>query len=146
MLKEHFSAGLTEAIESVFLISKSNSAFVNYRTNATLVYALGKFHNSTFGGNRLACRLRKAAGDVELRSASKKFEPTLRKESLKMSEGGDQGHRMRTNVESEVTDRTRKRFFIMKSLAAEDLASSVRDRRWITQSHNEAALKEASEV
>jgi len=38
------------------------------------------------------------------------------------------------------------RFFIMKSLAVEELLWSVRDGYWVTQLHNEMALNEAFKV
>ena len=57
MLKDHFSPEATDNIGSVFLISRSNCAFVNYRTNSARLDALSRFHDSRFGGVRLACRL-----------------------------------------------------------------------------------------
>src|SRR4051812_40979147 len=58
-LKDHFSQDATDDIESVFLISKSNCAFVNYRSAAACAAALARFHDSRFQGARLVCRLRK---------------------------------------------------------------------------------------
>lgn len=58
-LKDHFSREATNDIESLFLISKSNCAFVNYRTEAACTAAMGRFQDSRFHGVRLVCRLRR---------------------------------------------------------------------------------------
>jgi len=58
-LKDHFSREATNDIESLFLISKSNCAFVNYRTEAACTAAMDRFHDSRFHGVRLVCRLRR---------------------------------------------------------------------------------------
>jgi hypothetical protein len=58
-LKDHFSREATNDIESLFLISKSNCAFVNYRSEAACTAAMGRFHDSRFHGVRLVCRLRR---------------------------------------------------------------------------------------
>ncbi|KAH0394696.1 hypothetical protein KCU89_g11092, partial [Aureobasidium melanogenum] len=52
-LKDHFSREATKDIESLFLISKSNCAFVNYRTEAACAAAMVRFHDSRFQGVRL---------------------------------------------------------------------------------------------
>ena len=44
-LKDHFSRDATKDIESLFLISKSNCAFVNYRTEASCTAAMHRFHD-----------------------------------------------------------------------------------------------------
>ncbi|RMD44354.1 hypothetical protein DV735_g819, partial [Chaetothyriales sp. CBS 134920] len=49
-LKDHFSSEATDDIESVFLISKSNCAFVNYKTEASCTAAMVRFHDSRFQG------------------------------------------------------------------------------------------------
>lgn len=60
-LKDHFSRDATKDIESLFLISKSNCAFVNYRTEAACAAAMTRFHESRFHGVRLVCRLRRGS-------------------------------------------------------------------------------------
>ena len=57
-LKDHFARDAREDIESVFLISKSNCAFVNYRSEKACAAAMTRFHGSLFNGVRLVCRLR----------------------------------------------------------------------------------------
>jgi hypothetical protein len=58
-LKDHFSSGATQDIESLFLISKSRCTFANYRSEATCQTAMQRFHRSSFHSIRLICRLRK---------------------------------------------------------------------------------------
>lgn len=58
-LRDHFSREATNDIESLFLISKSNCAFVNYRNEAACAAAMIRFHDSRFQGVRLVCRLRR---------------------------------------------------------------------------------------
>ena len=60
-LKDHFSRDATREIESLFLISKSNCAFVNYRTEAACTASMTRFHDSRFHGVRLVCRLRRSS-------------------------------------------------------------------------------------
>ena len=74
-LKDHFSRDATRDIESLFLISKSNFAFVNYRTEAACIAAMNRFHDSRFHGVRLVCRLRRGS------SASPNF-PTAADSSI----------------------------------------------------------------
>src|SRR6201996_5238392 len=63
-LKDHFAREATEDIESVFLISKSNCAFVNYKTEASCAAAMTRFHDSRFQGVRLVCRLRRGSAST----------------------------------------------------------------------------------
>jgi RNA recognition motif-containing protein len=54
-LKDHFSRDATSEIQSLFLISKSNCAFVNYRSELACVAALDRFNGSRLHGARLVC-------------------------------------------------------------------------------------------
>ena len=47
------------------------------------------------------------------------------------------------NMKAPVENNAKRRFFVMKSLATEDLEVSVLNGRWVTQEHNETALNEA---
>ena len=58
-LKDHFSYQATGEIESVFLMAKSNCAFVNYDTQDACVAAVDRFNHSLFGSVRLLCRMRR---------------------------------------------------------------------------------------
>ena len=156
-LKDHFSRDAFKDIESVFLISKSNCAFVNYRTEAACAAAMTRFHDSRFHGVRLVCRLRRtpaspAAGvpvapaallpsivqsQTAMESIAQNREISSKAEELAKDEVGP-------NEDSSVT-RT-NRYFIMKSLTVEDMELSLRNSIWATQAHNEDALNKAFEV
>lgn len=157
-LKDHFSRDATADIESVFLISKSNCAFVNYKTEAACADAMTRFHDSRFHGVRLVCRLRRTpaaaqvpgvpTGPAALASTSPQNQTAIesitqnREESSKAveqaateaSRSGDQIGKIST------------KYFVMKSLTVEDMELSVRNGIWATQSHNEEALNRAYEV
>ncbi|KAI9717550.1 MAG: hypothetical protein M1812_004691 [Candelaria pacifica] len=156
-LKDHFSKEATEDIESVFLISKSNCAFVNYRSEESCAAAMSRFHDSRFGGVRLVCRLRRssaspvagvptgpasaltqvpheisspAAVKGEIRESSKSLEKEVTGTAEEMPEK---------------TEIAKERFFVVKSLTVEDLELSVRNGIWATQTHNEGSLNAAFE-
>ncbi|TIA45895.1 hypothetical protein D6C79_05374 [Aureobasidium pullulans] len=74
-LKEHFSREATKDIESLFLIAKSNCAFVNYRTEAACMAAMERFHDSRFQSVRLVCRPRR--GNPNGGSFSSTPDPTV---------------------------------------------------------------------
>jgi hypothetical protein len=177
-LKDHFSRDATNDIESVFLIAKSNCAFVNYRSEAACVAAMTRFHDSRFHGVRLVCRLR--------RGAAAPSSSTPVKDSLSPSPAGtlavtpesastpnatspgiapsdellgptiarSRSHNSavaaspsRTEIDQSPASDTKvpEKFFIVKSLTAQDLEASVRNGIWATQSHNEETLNRAYE-
>ncbi|KAJ5328971.1 hypothetical protein N7452_009361 [Penicillium brevicompactum] len=158
-LKDHFSQDATLDIESVFLISKSNCAFVNYKSAAACVAALARFHDSRFQGVRVVCRLRKGftvpgsgvAGSVGMVGGSvpSREDATPATADPPPTLGGDvpelslaapaTGH---DPPPARVVDR----YFIVKSLATEDLELSKISGIWATQSHNEAAMNQAYET
>jgi len=173
-LKDHFSREATEDIESVFLISKSNCAFVNYRTEAACMSAMSRFHDSRFHGVRLVCRLRRGSAapslsvttpDVISESASP--EPTLvvtpqsreqvespetsrsRPADVTTTPTGETAGPSETTIAAPSTippgTRVPEKYFIVKSLTAQDLEASVRNKVWATQSHNEEAFNRAYE-
>jgi hypothetical protein len=151
-LKDHFSRDATSDILSVFLISKSNCAFVNYKTEESCSAATTRFHDSRFQGVRLVCRLRRTSFNpatgvptgpsVAFESPSAVVEPVPETENA-LSEPG-----ISTEVKDDVigTPLAKDKFFIVKSLTVEDLELSVRNGVWATQSHNEEALNKAYEV
>ncbi|KFX92393.1 hypothetical protein V490_05411, partial [Pseudogymnoascus sp. VKM F-3557] len=49
-LKDHFAQDATEDILSVFLMSKSSCAFVNYKTEEACAAAMARFHDSRLKG------------------------------------------------------------------------------------------------
>jgi hypothetical protein len=165
-LKDHFSRDATREIQSLFFISKSNCAFVNYRTEDACVAAMNRFHDLRFHGVRLVCRLRRgsAAGlspnnptlpeslatrpsnDSPATSISPVFVDEL---AIPTIVGGGQTKTPPTArqdgnlVGNDSTPRVSEKFFILKSLTVQDLEASLQNGIWTTQSHNEKALNEA---
>jgi hypothetical protein len=157
-LKDHFSRDATKDIESLFLISKSNCAFVNYRTEASCAAAMHRFHDSRFSGVRLVCRLRRSSAPAsgvptapsamigQQKIASRP--PTPMQDSVtdaltedavnSPSHNGVEDHRSSAD--------TATKYFIVKSLTLQDLELSVRNGIWATQSHNEDVLNKAFRV
>jgi hypothetical protein len=127
-LKDFFSAGATDDIESVFLIYRTCCAFVNYRTEAACLQAMERFHDAWFQNVRLVCRLRRGS------NAATGVPAGPRGTGVVAPRGGEE------------EARGRDRIFIVKSLTVEDLDASVRSGVWATQSHNEAVLNDAYEV
>lgn len=129
-LKDYFSRDATADIESVFLISKSNCAFVNYKSEASCDAAMKRFHETRFQGVRLVCRLRRggsaspAPQQIETQVASQ----------------------IQASVPLQPEERVKEKYFVVKSLTLEDLERSVQSGVWATQAHNEEALSKAYEV
>lgn len=154
-LKDHFSRDATKDIESLFLISKSNCAFVNYRTEAACTAAMHRFHDSRFQGVRLVCRLRRSSVPASgvptgpsamVRRNSPAASPPQSPQAPQadgivhepsehaLSSGAPDGaHKPEANA----------KYFILKSLTLQDLELSVRNGIWTTQSHNEEILNKA---
>ena len=157
-LKDHFSRDATRDIESLFLISKSNCAFVNYRTEASCAAAMHRFHDSRFYGVRLVCRLRRSSAPASgvpigpsamsgsRESSTSPQRSPQRPEGEEVAEEPSKTGEETTGSESAITSRVGEKFFIVKSLTLQDLELSVRNGIWATQSHNEEALNKAYEV
>ena len=161
-LKDHFSREATKDIESLFLISKSNCAFVNYRSEAACVAAMNRFHDSRFHGVRLVCRLRRGAAtglsSSPVGDLPETPENPTPSDSLAASEqpssptivGTPQQLMLSTQPasmlgSSDDSPRISEKYFVVKSLTVQDLEASVRNGIWATQSHNEDALNRAYE-
>lgn len=168
-LKDHFSRDATTDIESVFLIAKSNCAFVNYRTEAACVAAMNRFHDSRFHGVRLVCRLRRGttpslSTSTELPPkavtppASAAAPPSPSGEPDEESSGpppiacspsgeSTTSRAITANPEGppQSDEKVAEKYYIVKSLTAQDLEASVRNGIWATQSHNEQTLNRAYE-
>lgn len=151
-LKDHFSRDATGDIESVFLIAKSNCAFVNYKSEDACAAAVTRFHDSRFHGVRLVCRLRKGVtvpGSSQpppapsLPAANSNINLTVPEDAslLHSATDGDD-----TASPARKRPRVPERFFIVKSLTVEDLEGSRQSGVWATQTHNEVTLNEAYEV
>lgn len=144
-LKDHFSMEAKSQIESVFLISKSNCAFVNYKSEAACAAAVARFHDSRFQRVRLVCRLS--------RGASAAISGQANPLSARPGNEGEQDD-LRENVaeeqssanNSESASRVPNRYFVVKSLTLQDLELSRKSGIWATQTHNEEALNRAYEV
>ena len=151
-LKDHFSRDATNDIESVFLISKSNCAFVNYRTEDACSAAMSRFHDSRFQGIRLVCRLRRTAsapapgvptGPAALATVAVQVQSATEAiaQNREVSSQAEEAAR-KVDGSAKVNDK----YFIVKSLTVEDLELSARNGIWATQAHNEDALNKAFEV
>ncbi|KAI6855569.1 hypothetical protein KC338_g8828 [Hortaea werneckii] len=171
-LKDHFSHDATKDIESLFLISKSNCAFVNYRAESACIAAMNRFHDSRFQGVQLVCRLRRAPASTVSSPAADgpasasipssggsgaHNEPKDAASATKVSKPLTVGHTTpKETADVGLKDQSivfngagpgevPERFFILKSLTVQDLEASVRNGMWATQSHNEEALNKAYE-
>ncbi|CAO2648991.1 Nn.00g099400.m01.CDS01 [Neocucurbitaria sp. VM-36] len=154
-LKDHFSREATKDIESLFLISKSNCAFVNYRTEASCTAAMHRFHDSRFNGVRLVCRLRRSSAPAsgvptgpsamvgnQQQNVSRPATP--KQDSVTDPIRGDADSPLHnSNEDNRATADTSNKYFIVKSLTLQDLELSVRNGIWATQSHNEEVLNKA---
>lgn len=161
-LKDYFSTGARDEIESVFLISKSNCAFVNYRTETACEEAMARFHNSKFRGTRLVCRPRPRKGSTttvpeaaDSATSADSATPADASEQASGDEDTNADTQEPGHAEANKAPPTgpagakaprgnaRFRYFILKSLTREDLEMSVKNGTWATQSHNEQVLNQA---
>ncbi|CAG8496171.1 17941_t:CDS:2, partial [Cetraspora pellucida] len=150
---------------SVFLIKKSNCAFVNYKTHEAVLQAASKYNEREFKGTKLVCRPRKQTpADLKLKSetssdlASDHTPPPTpseagstassrsRRSSLPPRQRIRQSSVASMSPASSVSSAkpsSVNRYFILKSLTQDDLDISVKSGFWATQPHNEAALNKA---
>lgn len=145
-LKDHFSQEATHDIESVFLISKSNCAFVNYKSATACAVALGRFHDSRFQGVRLVCRLRKGFTVPGSGSTAPTFRRPEETVGFAPNEEPSPAPAIKLRSSLDEDPRPLDRYFVVKSLTVEDLESSKQSGIWATQSHNETSLNQAFEV
>ncbi|PYH96999.1 hypothetical protein BO71DRAFT_396562 [Aspergillus ellipticus CBS 707.79] len=144
-LKDYFSEDATKDLESVFLISKSNCAFINYKTATSCATAMSKFNDSRFHGARLVCRLRQGTvspvpnSDYISSYASLSLQDNEAKLQNSGSEKKDADSRLSPN-------RVPSKYFIVKSLTVGDLEFSRQSNIWATQIHNEDQLNQAYET
>lgn len=155
-LKDHFARDATDDIESVFLISKSNCAFVNYKTEESCATAMTRFHDSRFRGVRLVCRLRRGStGATSPALAFTQIDATKLTSSSDVEEEEEDIATTPTapdaaelsSSQADTADKTvKEKFFVVKSLTVEDLERSVSSGIWATQAHNEESLNHAFKV
>lgn len=147
----------TTGLESLFLISKSNCAFANFKDEAACSTAQAKIHDSRFQTIRLVSRLRRNSVTTSTSTAvptgpaalappaspsvarspppENPAEPNLTTTTAAGQQDGEDN-----------TFSSKDKFFVVKSLTVEDLELSVRNGIWATQSHNEDALNKAYQV
>lgn len=149
-LKDHFSRDATDDIESVFLISKSNCAFVNYKSEESCQAAMSRFHDSRFQNVRLVCRLRRgstSSAPPTPQTAQPVDPPAEDVANEQDAVVGDTTSNVQTSPSQDKTQqKVKEKYFVVKSLTIEDLDRSVRSGVWATQAHNEQALTKAYEV
>jgi hypothetical protein len=154
----HYVCKEAPGLESLFLISKSNCAFANFRDEHACVAAQQKLHDSKFQSVRLVSRLRKStvegaagvtaptgpASGTGSHTQSSHASPTTTDITDDIKEGvvRDGNTEQRDVVDGELGSQKDK-FFILKSLTVEDLELSVQTGIWATQSHNEQTLNSA---
>lgn len=167
----HHACKETEGLESLFLISKSNCAFANYRDEQSCSAAQQKLHDSKFMSVRLVSRLRKSTvegpagvtaptgpaasapqgGGVAQEASTSGGDS----DEVKELNGSTAAHTPATSTPEAVAAAPlavdggslhKDRFFVLKSLTVEDLELSVRTNIWATQSHNEESLNSAFKV
>ncbi|KAF4414079.1 Zinc finger CCCH domain-containing protein 45 [Colletotrichum fructicola] len=142
-------------LESLFLISKSNCAFANFKDETTCVTAQQKLHDSKFQSVRLVSRLRKSTVEgatgvtaptgPSASSGSQTphdvpVQPTVVEASTEATAPEAAETKPATSVDAAPQ---KDKFFVLKSLTVEDLELSVRTGIWATQSHNEETLNGA---
>ncbi|EME78067.1 uncharacterized protein MYCFIDRAFT_168602, partial [Pseudocercospora fijiensis CIRAD86] len=164
-LKDHFSRDATNDIDSVFLMSKSNCAFVNYRTKEACEAAVERFNHSLFGNVRLLCRLRRDTQNRSRDESTSPVPPPSSDRSDSVLESNDSrtvdglsdqiaNLTISSDRDSEKTpaqDQTssdpprhlQDRYFVLKSLTKEDLNESLQKGTWETQPHNQTLLDSA---
>ncbi|KAF7878883.1 hypothetical protein EAF04_000086 [Stromatinia cepivora] len=144
----------TVGLESLFLISKSNCAFANFKDEAACVAAQLKIHDSRFQTVRLVSRLRKASlgtvggvsvptGPAALTPPQPSQIPSPVSENEKASKEAVEKQQM---PDGESSPLSKDKYFVVKSLTVEDLELSVRNGIWATQTHNEEALNKAYQI
>ncbi|RSL85718.1 hypothetical protein CEP51_003176 [Fusarium floridanum] len=145
----------TAGLESLFLISKSNCAFANFKDEETCSAAQQKLHDSKFQSVRLVSRLRKstvegAAGvtaptgpSVATTMKTDQVSDTTPTQSESPNPAAEPTTTTPKAEPAGETTPQKDKFFILKSLTVEDLELSVRTGIWATQAHNEDALNTA---
>lgn len=138
-------------LESLFLISKSNCAFANFKDEAACAAAQFKIHDSRFHTVRLVSRLRRVSttpvGESPIPTGPAALSTSQAPVATTPSPSSDSNsHPAGLDDRAGDLSSPKDKFFIVKSLTVEDLELSVRNGIWATQSHNEEALNKAYQV
>ena len=151
-LKDHLARDATDDIQSVFLIAKTNCAFVNYKTAESCAAAMLRFHDSRFRQMRLVCRLRRGSSPnsaTEYSQSDSKENLPLQLSDLDSPDNTQdiQKQDLPPSVSSSTAEKlVRDKFFIIKSLTREDVDRAVTTGTWATQAQNEENLNLAYAV
>jgi hypothetical protein len=141
-------------LQSLFLISRSNCAFANFKDEAICAAAQAKMHDSRFQNVGLVSRLPRSSigtstsvsaltGPVALMHPNPVLAYTPSPESgSKSKEVGEEVNKQQCDDSSLPKDK----YFVLKSLTVEDLELSVHSGIWATQLHNEEVLNKAYQV
>ncbi|KAK8081644.1 hypothetical protein PG996_000425 [Apiospora saccharicola] len=130
-------------LESLFLISKSNCAFANFKDEQSCVEAQQKLHDSKFQSVRLVSRLRKSTveGTAGQTAPTGPAATSPHVQVVPVEVVEDQPD---TKTESRITtEKVPDDHREAPAVDVEDLELSVRNGVWATQSHNEEALNDA---
>ncbi|ROT36975.1 hypothetical protein SODALDRAFT_280695 [Sodiomyces alkalinus F11] len=155
----HHVAKEGPGLESLFLISKSNCAFANFKDEKTCAEAQKKIHDSRFQSVRLVSRLRKSTVEgatgmtaptgpaASSGSQTPREAPAESVATTNTTKGittpSTESNQKQTEEPDGSAQKDKEKFFILKSLTVEDLELSVKTGIWATQSHNEEALNSA---
>lgn len=169
----HHVCNEASGLESLFLISKSNCAFANFKDEQSCIRAQQKLHDSKFQTVRLVSRLRKSTvegasgqtaptGPAATSPGSQAVPPetAISQETPKAAVVSevviqvDEDEKSQEQEQQQEQDaapisngaQQKDKFFILKSLTVEDLDLSIRNGVWATQSHNEESLNDAFKV
>lgn len=111
---------------------------------------MARFHDSRFQGVRLVCRLRRGSVSVTTTTtANPTAEPTADTAEAVPDDAASPlpvDIALDATPEPKAVEKVKEKFFVVKSLTAEDLERSVQSGIWATQAHNEAALNAAFQV
>lgn len=159
-------------ILSIFIMSRSNCAFVNYVSDASLERACAYFHGKPLrtrpGCPRLVCRPRRVE-DVEYAGVAAQRGKGVhtnwyRQQREQQREQHEADDSLEARASGDVRDSANDsdsrsfastnssllrqplfehRYFILKSRSAEALATALRTNVWSTQPHNEGVLDQA---
>lgn len=154
-------------VESIHLIARSNCCFVNYASQVHLEQAIKASHGISLRpydprNKDLVCRVRKKGDDAKTgvgaqRGRGMHQQWTHDQEAEEGTIDGDRQISHRVSLSTQHSNSTgtastsssflssnfAKRYFVLKSLSEEDLALSVKNGLWATQSHNEPVLDKA---
>lgn len=134
-------------IQSIFLIQRTQRAFINYTSSEAVNHILEKFQDNapTIHGRKLIIKLRE-----NRHGQREQIEQLEQIEQIKQIEQIERNERKEPNGQAkEKHDQKPQaagggdRFFICKSLTEEDLDASARLGMWSTQSHNEQTFNGA---